>query len=100
MNNLPTINMRNWRFMMKYLTVMAIAVTLVTGYAIAQDSPKRCIGKTVQGVQCHNRATDGDYCHLHSPNTPRCNAKTKKGTLCTRIVKAKGQKCWQHAGDN
>lgn len=37
------------------------------------------------------------------PNTPakaewKCGAETRKGTLCTRKVSARGGRCWQHKG--
>lgn len=101
--------------------LLAIFFTIT---ATAQEQ-RRCKGMTQWG-QCTNVAEDGyDYCQLHNTGrisalksttstskattrTPkanttrttvsvgRCQARTKKGTQCTRKA-THGAYCWQHA---
>ena len=82
---------------MKHL-ILALLLTgcMLTG--LAQDKePVRCEANNSHGERCHNKAIEGKkYCHYHDPATPRCGAKTAKGTPCKVIVHKVGEKCWRH----
>jgi hypothetical protein len=79
--------------------VLVLLLTIASYCAIAQDKqPVQCKGITVKGVQCSMRVKDGEYCHIHNPDTPHCNVKTSKGAPCKRIVKSTTEVCAQHVG--
>lgn len=78
---------------MKHFIVAALILCSVTSFG--QDK-KQCAGTTTKKEQCKNM-TANTYCTMHDPATPRCGAKTSKGTPCKTIVKA-GEKCWRHKG--
>lgn len=67
---------------------------------ISQVAPERKQCKeiiTSKNRQCLNPAKAGkDYCHVHDKDLPRCIGITGKGVQCQRLVKQKGEKCFQH----
>jgi len=70
----------------------------------AQNAPQstptpnaaQCTAQTLKRTQCQNKAKFGQYCAIHDPNAPQCEATKKDGGKCRRKVQIVGEHCAQH----